>query len=63
MFVVGALGFELLEGWITDRHGMSAGGVVPVAVLEEALEMAGATVFLYALMLHIAPATGAFALR
>jgi hypothetical protein len=34
-----------------------------VLLVAAALEMAGATVFLYALMRHVAPVTGAFALR
>jgi hypothetical protein len=63
MFAVGAVGFEFFEGWIVDRHGAEAAGLVPLVVVEEAFEMFGATVFLYALLRHVAPLSGTFALR
>ncbi len=55
VFVVGAIGMELLAGLVMSAHGSEAAGVFSYGhtfeqAVEEALEMVGALVFLYAVL-------------
>jgi hypothetical protein len=63
MFFGAALGFELIEGWVVDRSGHRALGLIPLVTVEEALEMVGATLFLYVLAERLAPWVGTLRLR
>jgi hypothetical protein len=54
IYVGGALGMELIEGYYASLHGGQ--GNMPFAILatiEEACEMTGILVFMYALLLYI----------
>jgi hypothetical protein len=62
LFVVGALGFEVYEGWIADSAGERAPGLIPLYVIEEALEMAGAILFAHGLASLVAGESGALRL-
>jgi hypothetical protein len=55
LFFTGALGFELAEGFVVDRYGQRALANIPLQTVEEALEMVGATLFLYALLERLEP--------
>jgi hypothetical protein len=63
LFFTGALGFELAEGWVVDGYGAKTLALIPLGTVEEALEMVGATLFLYALMLRLEPWSGTLRLR
>jgi hypothetical protein len=53
LFVGGAMGMEMLGGWYADEHGSERLGYVPFPTIEEAMEMAGAAVFLSAVLRHL----------
>lgn len=55
LFFGGALGFELVEGLMTERHGEAHGPLIPVATAQELLEMTGVVLFAYALADRLAP--------
>lgn len=54
IFVGGALGTELIGGWWTDNYGRDNIVYVTIATIEEALEMLGIVVFIYALLDYLA---------
>lgn len=62
LFLAGAIGLELAGGWYVERHGR---GIVQgiISTVEEALEMAGIIVFIYALLDHLAARYGEVRLR
>lgn len=49
LYVGGAVGAELPLGWWTERAGTDSAGYVLIDWLEETLEIAGASIFLFAL--------------
>jgi hypothetical protein len=53
LYLGGALVMELPLGYWTSRHGVDNLGYGLIDWLEETLELAGASVFLYALALHL----------
>lgn len=53
LFVGGALGVEMLGGWLTENQGTDTVTYVLVTTVEETLEMVGAALFLYALLRHL----------
>ena len=53
LYVGGALVVELVLGVWTDRHGQLGLGYALIDLVEEALEIAGASVFLWALLCQI----------
>lgn len=55
VFFGGAIGFELAEGWVVDRHGDASAALVPLTSIEETFEMVGVVLLLYALMQRLAP--------
>lgn len=52
LYVGGAIGGEMLGGWHLVGHGTQNLGYVLISTLEEAMEMLGVVVFIYALLLH-----------
>lgn len=58
MFFGGALGLELVEGWMTQDRGEDYAGLIPVATAQECLEMIGAVLVAYALADRLAPWQG-----
>lgn len=62
LFLGGALGLELVEGWMTQEHGAGYGGLIPVATAQECLEMTGVVLFAYALADRLAPWQGSLRL-
>jgi hypothetical protein len=54
VYVGGAVGMELPLGWWTVRHGEDNLGYGLIDALEEALEMLGSTLFILALLDHLA---------
>ncbi|MFC0604185.1 hypothetical protein [Winogradskyella pulchriflava] len=57
LYVGGAVGMEMLGGWHAEVHGEKTVTYALMYSFEEALEMSGAAVFLYALLSYI---TGEF---
>jgi hypothetical protein len=53
MYVVGALGMETVSGWYASVHGSETFGYSLFAAAEETLEMAGAVLFIYAMLDHL----------
>jgi len=62
LYVGGALGLELLGGWLVTTHGWTLAEALE-AVGEAALEMAGLVVFIHALMDLLARVTGEITIR
>ena len=54
LYVGGALGMELPLGWWTEQHGDEGLGYALIDHVEESLELAGASVFLWALRARLA---------
>lgn len=63
IFFAAALGLELPEGLIADHAGGRGLERIPLETAEEALEMLGAALFLYALALRLEPWEGTLRLR
>lgn len=63
VFVVGALGFEMLGGKVADSSGYEAFSYTALSTAEETLEMAGVIIFVYALLAFIAAEMPALHLR
>lgn len=63
LFFGAAIGFELVEGWVIDRHGNDSIALIPLISVEETLEMVGVVLLLYVLMLRLAPWSGTLRLR
>ena len=53
LFVGGALGVEMLNGWLNDNHPDAHLAYMLMTALEESLELAGVLVFVYALLDHL----------
>lgn len=53
MYVGGALGLEILGGYLTTRYGQDHLGYILATTLEEGCEMWGVALFVYALMRHL----------
>ncbi len=54
VYVGGALVMELLLGWWSDAHGQRNLGYALIDLVEEAMEIAGASLFLYAVAAELA---------
>lgn len=52
IYVGGAIGGEIVGGWYITEHGAEDYTYVLISTAEEAAEMAGMVLFLYALLLH-----------
>jgi hypothetical protein len=66
LYVAGALGMEMLGGYLRARHGEAYHATVlkvVVTLLEETMEMAGLILFLSALLTHLRTHVGPLALR
>ena len=59
LFVGGALVVEMLSGWWFDQYGNRNMGFVLLWTTEEALEMTGVAVFIFALLRHVRDEVGA----
>jgi hypothetical protein len=57
VYVSGALGMELLDGWYADLHGENTTYLLLTAI-EETLEMAGATLFIRCLLQYLGEEAG-----
>ena len=53
IFVLGAIGFEMLSGWQAEVSGKRTYLYMIFYTCEEALEMTGIAIFIYALLSHI----------
>lgn len=53
LFVGGALGMELFDGWYASRHGTENITYWLLTSIEETLEMTGIAVFIYSLLAYI----------
>lgn len=53
IYLGGALGVEMGNGWYFERHGGANRSYAVLAAIEEVLEMVGAIAFLRALLLHL----------
>lgn len=53
IYVSGALGFELLGGWYTDRVGQDNGTYATITSFEEIIELVGLSLFVFALYRHV----------
>lgn len=58
IYLGGALGIELIEGWWREAHGHTNLVYHVLVSLEEGMEMAGVIVFIHALLSHIAQRYG-----
>jgi hypothetical protein len=54
LFVGGALGFEMAEGWFTSTYGPESVVRAALITIEEALEMTAVAIFVYGLLTYIA---------
>lgn len=54
LYLSGALGFELIGGWVLERFDAASPAYFISVTLEESLEMAGAMVFVHALLGYLA---------
>ena len=63
LYLGGALAMELPLGYWTSRHGVDNLGYGLIDWLEETLELAGASLFCYALLLHLLAAPAGLGLR
>jgi hypothetical protein len=50
IYVIGALGMEMIGGWHASKHGVDNLTFATLAHIEEGLELAGMLLFLYALL-------------
>ncbi len=62
IFLVGALGIEMLGAREADLHGYSTVTYCLLFTVEEMLEMLGIILFIYALLTHLAAQTKRFSL-
>ena len=62
MFLIGALGVEMLGAREADLHGHSTITYCVLFTVEEMLEMLGIILFIYALLRHLAAETGRISL-
>ena len=62
IFLVGALGIEMLGAREADLHGTNTITYCLLFTVEEMLEMLGIILFIYALLSHLAAETGSFSL-
>ena len=53
LFVLGAIGFEMLGGWLEELHGSSGLVYAICYTCEEFLEMLGIIIFIYSLLTYI----------
>lgn len=53
VYISGALGLELIGGYIADNYGFATLGYLIVSTTEELLEMLGVVIFVYALLSYI----------
>ncbi len=53
IYITGAIGVECIGGWYADLYGYKNHIYSTIATFEEALEMIGILVFIYALLQHI----------
>lgn len=53
LYVLGAVGFEMVGGWWVEGHGGDSAGYIILTAIEEAFEMAGMVVALAALIAHL----------
>lgn len=63
LYIGGALAVDFLEGWYSGLHGPKNPTFVAMLTVEETLEMAGVTVFLYTLLCHAEAELGALQIR
>jgi hypothetical protein len=56
LYVGGALGVELVNGWYADRYGDDNFPYAILTTIEESMEMLGIVVFLYALLTYLSAA-------
>ncbi len=63
VYLGGAIGVELIGGWALERFGYRAVFYQASIVVEESLEMAGAILFIWALMVHMANSYGEVTFR
>jgi hypothetical protein len=54
LFLGGAIGMELVGGWYAESHGLNTLTYATITTVEEGLEMAGAIVFIRALLVYLA---------
>jgi hypothetical protein len=54
LYLGGAIGFEMIGGWYGESHGIYNLPYSMISTVEESLEMAGAIVFIRALLVYIA---------
>ncbi len=52
LYVGGAVGGEMVGGWHIESHGAQNAAYILISSAEEAMEMAGVVVFIYALLLY-----------
>ena len=53
IYILGAVGFEMLEGWYSEIHNQGSSLYTLLTTVEEVLEMSGIVVFIYALSSYI----------
>lgn len=58
LYLGGALGVELIEGWWREDHGYRSLGFHLLVTLEESMEMAGTILFIHTLLRHLARSFG-----
>lgn len=63
LYLGGALGLELVGGWYDERYGTAGAVYATITTLEEALEMSGIVLFLYALLVFLGTRTGPVQIR
>lgn len=63
IYLGGALGVELIEGWYREGHGSANMPYHLLVSLEEGMEMAGIIMFIHALLAHISTMYGEVRLR
>ena len=63
LYLGGALGVELIEGWWREGHGHTNVMYHVLVTLEECLEMTGVIYFIHALLTHVATSFGDVQLR
>ena len=63
IYVGGALGMELIGGFQVDHYGRDGIAYVLITTIEEALEMAGLVLFIYALLRYLETRKAALSVR
>jgi hypothetical protein len=63
LYIAGALGFEIVGGRYAEQHGRENAAYVAIASIEESLEMAGAILFVFAMLDYIQRNVGAVRFR